>query len=369
VKGFTMTHPQVPHKLRGTYAALGTAPVIDYLQRLGVTAVELLPVHCFVDDRHLVEKGLHNYWGYNSIGFFAPEPRYSATGSVNEFKTMVKTLHSAGIEVILDVVYNHTAEGNQMGPTLSFRGIDNAVYYRLMPDNPRYYMDYTGTGNTLNMRHPRVLQLIMDSLRYWVLEMHVDGFRFDLAATLARELHEVDRLGAFLDIIHQDPILSQVKLIAEPWDLGEGGYQVGKFPVGWAEWNDRYRDAVRSYWKGDGGVIGELAYRITGSSDLYARSGRRPYASINFVTAHDGFTLTDLVSYNQKHNEANGEDNRDGTDNNLSWNCGAEGPTDDPVIKRPSCQTKTEFSGYSSAIAGRAYASGRGYHRAHSKWQ
>ncbi len=332
VKGFTMMHPKVPPKLRGTYAGLATAPVIDYLQKLGVTAVELLPVHCFVDDRHLVEKGLHNYWGYNSIGFFAPEPRYSSSGDVNEFKTMVKTLHSAGIEVILDVVYNHTAEGNQMGPTLSFRGIDNSVYYRLTADDQRYYMDYTGTGNTLNMRHPRVLQLIMDSLRYWVLDMHVDGFRFDLAATLARELHEVDRLGAFLDIIHQDPILSQVKLIAEPWDLGEGGYQVGKFPVGWAEWNDRYRDAVRSYWKGDGGLIGELAYRITGSSDLYARSGRSPYASINFVTAHDGFTLNDLVSYNSKHNEVNGEDNRDGTDNNRSWNCGAEGPTDDPAV-------------------------------------
>ena len=343
VKGFTMLHPKVPPKLRGTYAGLATAPVIDYLQKLGVTAVELLPVHCFVDDRHLVEKGLHNYWGYNSIGFFAPEPRYSSTGDVNEFKTMVKTLHSAGIEVILDVVYNHTAEGNQMGPTLSFRGIDNSVYYRLMPDDPRYYMDYTGTGNTLNMRHPRVLQLIMDSLRYWVLEMHVDGFRFDLAATLARELHEVDRLGAFLDIIHQDPILSQVKLIAEPWDLGEGGYQVGKFPVGWAEWNDRYRDAVRSYWKGDGGLIGELAYRITGSSDLYARSGRSPYASINFVTAHDGFTLNDLVSYNGKHNEANGEENRDGTDNNRSWNCGVEGPTDDPAVNALRARQKRNF--------------------------
>ena len=343
VKGFTMMHPKVPAKLRGTYAGLATAPVIDYLQKLGVTAVELLPVHCFVDDRHLVEKRLRNYWGYNSIGFFAPEPRYCSTGSINEFKTMVKTLHSAGIEVILDVVYNHTAEGNQMGPTLCFRGIDNSVYYRLMPDNPRYYMDYTGTGNTLNMRHPRVLQLIMDSLRYWVLEMHVDGFRFDLAATLARELHEVDRLGAFLDIIHQDPILSQVKLIAEPWDLGEGGYQVGKFPVGWAEWNDRYRDAVRSYWKGDGGVIGELAYRITGSSDFYARSGRSPYASINFVTAHDGFTLNDLVSYNSKHNEANGEENRDGTDNNRSWNCGVEGPTDDPAVNSLRARQKRNF--------------------------
>ena len=334
VKGLTIRHPDVPPALRGTYAALATAPIIDYLTRLGVSAVELMPVHAFVDDRTLVERGLRNYWGYNTIGFFAPEPRYLATGTINEFKTMVKTLHSAGIEVILDVVYNHTAEGNQLGPTLSFRGIDNPVYYRLTGDNPRYYMDYTGTGNTLNMRHPRVLQLIMDSLRYWVLEMHVDGFRFDLAATLARELHEVDRLGAFLDIIHQDPILSQVKLIAEPWDLGEGGYQVGKFPVGWAEWNDKYRDALRSYWKGDGGIIGELAYRVTGSSDLYARSGRRPYASVNFVTAHDGFTLHDLVSYNSKHNEANGEDNRDGTDNNRSWNCGAEGPTDDLEINQ-----------------------------------
>ena len=264
VKGFTMRHPNIPPALRGTYAALATAPVIDHLTQLGITAVELMPVHAFIDDRHLVERGLSNYWGYNTIGFFAPEPRYCATGGLNEFKTMVKTLHSAGIEVILDVVYNHTAEGNHMGPTLSFRGIDNSVYYRLVQDSPRYYMDYTGTGNTLNMRHPRVLQLIMDSLRYWVLEMHVDGFRFDLAATLARELHEVDRLGAFLDIIHQDPLLSQVKLIAEPWDLGEGGYQVGKFPVGWAEWNDKYRDAVRSYWKGDGGIMGELAFRITG---------------------------------------------------------------------------------------------------------
>ena len=332
VRGFTMRHPDVPPNLRGTYAGLATAPVIDYLRRLGVTAVELMPVHYFIDDRHLVQKGLRNYWGYNSIGFFAPESRYAVSDPLSEFKTMVKALHSAGLEVILDVVYNHTAEGNQLGPTLSFRGIDNQAYYRLVPENPRYYMDYTGTGNSLNMLHPRVLQMIMDSLRYWTLEMHVDGFRFDLAATLARELHEVNRLGAFLDIIHQDPVLSQVKLIAEPWDLGEGGYQVGKFPVGWAEWNDRYRDAVRSYWKGDGSLIGELAYRITGSSDLYERSGRRPYASINFVTAHDGFTLRDLVSYNQKHNEANGEDNRDGTDNNRSWNCGAEGPTDDPAI-------------------------------------
>ena len=329
VKGFTMCHPEVPQHLRGTYAGLASAPVIEYLTRLGVTSVELMPVHSFADDRRLVERGLRNYWGYNSVGFLALEPRYLATHSIREFKTMVKTFHSAGLEVILDVVYNHTAEGNQLGPTLSLRGIDNSAYYRLVPDNLRYYTDYTGTGNTLNMRHPRVLQLIMDSLRYWVLEMHVDGFRFDLAATLARELHEVDRLGAFLDIIHQDPVLSQVKLIAEPWDLGEGGYQVGNFPVGWAEWNDRYRDTVRSYWKGDGGVVGDLAYRLTGSSDLYAHSGRRPYASINFVTAHDGFTLQDLVSYNEKHNEANGEENRDGNNDNRSWNCGVEGPTDD----------------------------------------
>jgi isoamylase len=303
----------------------------------------LMPVHYFIDDRHLVQKGLRNYWGYNSIGFFAAEDRYAVSDPLSEFKTMVKTLHSAGLEVILDVVYNHTAEGNQLGPTLSFRGIDNAAYYRLVPENPRYYMDYTGTGNSLNMLHPRVLQMIMDSLRYWTQEMHVDGFRFDLAATLARELHEVNRLGAFLDIIHQDPVLSQVKLIAEPWDLGEGGYQVGKFPVGWAEWNDRYRDAVRSYWKGDGGLIGELAYRVTGSSDLYERSGRRPYASINFVTAHDGFTLRDLVSYNQKHNEANGEENRDGTDNNRSWNCGVEGPSDDPAVNALRLQQSRNF--------------------------
>ncbi|MGA7291467.1 MAG: glycogen debranching protein GlgX [Terriglobales bacterium] len=331
VKGFTVCHPDVPPHLRGTYAGLATAPVIDYLTRLGVTSIELMPVHSFVDDRQLVERGLRNYWGYNSIGFLALEPRYLATDSINEFKTAVKTLHSVGLEVILDVVYNHTAEGNHVGPTLSLKGIDNVAYYRLVADNQRYYKDYTGTGNTLNMQHPRVLQLIMDSLRYWVLEMHVDGFRFDLAATLARELHEVNRLGAFLDIIHQDPVLSQVKLIAEPWDLGEGGYQVGNFPVGWTEWNDRYRDTVRSYWKGDGGVS-ELAYRITGSSDLYAHSGRRPYASINFITAHDGFTLQDLVSFNEKHNEANGEENRDGNNDNRSWNCGAEGPTDDPNI-------------------------------------
>ncbi len=333
VKGFTYRHPLVPPGLRGTYAGLGSAQVIDYLKALGITAVELMPVHAFIDDRHLVERGLRNYWGYNSIGFFAPDARYSASGEIAEFKTMVKAFHSNGIEVILDVVYNHTAEGNQLGPTLSFRGIDNRSYYRLSPEDPRYYMDFTGCGNTLNMQHPRVLQLIMDSLRYWVLEMHVDGFRFDLASTLARELHDVNRLSAFFDIIHQDPVLSQVKLIAEPWDLGEGGYQVGNFPVGWTEWNGKYRDAVRAYWKGEGGVIGELAYRLTGSSDLYGHGGRNPYASINFVTAHDGFTLQDLVSYDEKHNEANGEDNRDGTDANLSWNCGVEGPSDDPAVR------------------------------------
>ncbi|MGE0384496.1 MAG: glycogen debranching protein GlgX [Gammaproteobacteria bacterium] len=332
VRGFTMLHPEVPKRLRGTYAALATTPVLDHLLRLGVTSVELMPVHAFVDDRHLLERGLSNYWGYNSIGFLVPEPRYRAGSSISEFKTMVKTLHSAGIEVILDVVYNHTAEGNHMGPTLSFRGIDNTAYYRLVGDDPRFYMDYTGCGNTLDMQHPRVLQLIMDSLRYWVLEMHVDGFRFDLASALARELQAVDRLGAFFDILRQDPVLSQVKLIAEPWDLGEGGYQVGNFPVGWAEWNDRYRDTIRAYWKGDGGLIGEFARRLTGSSDLYEHSGRRPYASINYVTAHDGFTLQDLVSYNDKHNQANGEDNRDGTDNNNAWNCGAEGPTDSVAI-------------------------------------
>jgi isoamylase len=333
VRGFTKQHPDVPPALRGTFAALACTPVVDYLKQLGITTVELMPVHAFIDDRLLVERSLRNYWGYNTIGFFAPDLRYSASNKVNEFKTMVKTLHSAGIEVILDVVYNHTAEGNHLGPTLAFRGIDNCSYYRPSAENPRYYVDYTGCGNTLNMRHPRVLQLIMDSLRYWVTEMHVDGFRFDLAAALARELHEVDRLGAFFDIIRQDPVLNQVKLIAEPWDLGEGGYQVGNFPLGWAEWNDQYRDAMRAYWKGDGGLIGEFARRLTGSSDLYGRSGRRPYASINFITAHDGFTLHDLVSYNEKHNEANGEENRDGHDNNLSWNCGVEGPTDDPAVR------------------------------------
>jgi isoamylase len=337
VKGFTAQHPDIPEELRGTYAGLAHPAAIDYLKKLGITAVELMPVHEFVDDKHLLERGLRNYWGYNSINFFAPEARYSATGDrgeqIGEFKAMVKALHRAGIEVILDVVYNHTAEGNQMGPTLSFRGIDNASYYRLMNDNPRYYMDYTGTGNTLNVRHPQVLKLIMDSLRYWVQEMHVDGFRFDLAAALARELHDVDRLSAFFDIINQDPVISQVKLIAEPWDVGEGGYQVGKFPPLWAEWNGRYRDVVRRYWKGDDGQLGELGYRLTGSSDLYQRDGRHPGASINFVTAHDGFTLNDLVSYDGKHNDANGEDNRDGANDNHSFNYGAEGETDNAEIR------------------------------------
>jgi glycogen operon protein len=336
IKGFTARHPDVPKQLRGTYAGITCPEVIDHLHSLGITAVELMPMHQFVADKHLLDKGLTNYWGYNSIGFFAPEARYASSGTrgqqVTEFKTMVKALHSEGIEVILDVVYNHTGEGNHLGPTLCFRGIDNASYYRLVADNLRYYMDYTGCGNTLNMTHPRTLQLIMDSLRYWVLEMHVDGFRFDLASALARELHAVDRLGAFFDIIHQDPVLSQVKLIAEPWDLGEGGYQVGNFPVLWAEWNAEYRDTVRRFWKGDEGLVGGLAYRLTGSSDLYGWSGRRPHASINFITAHDGFTLRDLVSYNAKHNEANGEGNRDGHDHNLSWNCGVEGPTNDPAV-------------------------------------
>jgi len=343
VKGYTMLHPEVPPQLRGTYAGLASAPVIECLRRLGVTTVELMPVHTFVDDRHLVQKGLRNYWGYNSIGFFAPDSRYAGERQVSEFKTMVKALHSAGLEVILDVVYNHTGEGDHLGPTLCFRGVDNASYYRLKPGESRYYVDYTGCGNTLNLVHPRVLQLIMDSLRYWVTEMHVDGFRFDLASTLARELHEVDRLGAFFDIVRQDPVLSQVKLIAEPWDLGEGGYQVGNFPGGWTEWNDKYRDTIRAYWKGDGGLIGEFAQRLTGSSDLYGKSGRRPHASINFITAHDGFTLRDLVSYDAKHNEANREDNRDGHNNNLSWNSGVEGDTDDVQVHALRAQRSRNF--------------------------
>jgi glycogen operon protein len=343
VKGFTMNHPMVPPALRGTYAALATAPVIEHLRRLGVTAVELMPVHAFVDDRRLAMKGLRNYWGYNSIGYFAPDNRYCASGRLSEFKTMVKALHAAGIEVILDVVYNHTGEGDHLGPTLCFRGIDNSAFYRLDPGEPRRYVDFTGCGNTLNMRHPRVLQLIMDSLRYWVTEMHVDGFRFDLASALARELHEVDRLGAFFDVVCQDPVLSQVKLIAEPWDLGAGGYQVGNFPVGWAEWNDKYRDCMRAYWKGDSGMIGEFARRFAGSGDLYSGSRRRPHASINFVTCHDGFTLEDLVSYNDKHNEANLEDNRDGHNHNLSWNCGVEGPAADPAVSALRERQKRNF--------------------------
>src|SRR5579884_3669072 len=336
VKGFTQCHPEVPEELRGTYAGLASRAAVEYLKKLGITAVELMPVHDFLDDKILVDRGLRNYWGYNTTNFFSPDARYSSSGDtggqVAEFKAMVKTLHREGIEVILDVVYNHTSEGNHLGPMLSFRGIDNPTYYRLAPGNPRYYMDYTGTGNSLNMRHPQVLKLIMDNLRYWILEMHVDGFRFDLAATLARELHDVDRLSAFFDIIHQDPVIPQVKLIAEPWDVGEGGYQVGKFPVLWAEWNGKYRDTVRRYWKGDEGQLSDLGYRLTGSSDLYQNDGRKPYASINFVTAHDGFTLQDLVSYNEKHNEANGENNNDGANDNNSWNMGAEGPTDDAGI-------------------------------------
>ena len=336
VKGFTKLCPSVPPELRGTYAGLGSTWAIDYFKHLGVTAVELLPVHAHIDDKALVDRGLTNYWGYNTIGFFAPEAKYSGSGDrggqVNEFKTMVRNLHAAGIEVILDVVYNHTAEGNHLGSTLAFRGIDNIAFYRLRTENPRFYLDFTGTGNTFNLLHPRTLQLVMDSLRYWVLEMHVDGFRFDLASTLARDANGVNKLHAFFEIIHQDPVLSQVKLIAEPWDVGEGGYQVGNFPVLWAEWNGKYRDAIRSFWKGDEGKIGEVAYRLTGSPDLYQHDGKRPYASINFVTSHDGFTLTDLVSYNEKHNEANGEKNHDGDNNNLSWNHGVEGPTEDPKI-------------------------------------
>jgi isoamylase len=336
VKGFTARHPEVPPELRGTYAGLVHPAAIAYLRQLGVTAVELMPVHYFVHDRHLVDRGLRNYWGYNSIAFFAPHGEYAADkrpdAAVDEFRQMVKTLHQAGIEVILDVVYNHTAEGSEFGPVLCFKGIDNAYYYRLLEDDCSRYMDYTGTGNSLNMRHPHVLQLIMDSLRYWVLEMHVDGFRFDLAAALARESHEVHRLSAFFDLIQQDPVISQVKLIAEPWDVGEGGYQVGNFPSVWSEWNGKYRDSVRDFWRGRDETLAEFAYRFTGSSDLYANDSRNPNASINFVTAHDGFTLRDLVSYQDKHNEANGEDNRDGTDDNRAWNCGVEGPTDDPDI-------------------------------------
>jgi isoamylase len=347
VKGFSKKFTDLPEELRGSYAGLGHPKAIEYLTRLGITALELMPVHQFVHDSHLLERGLRNYWGYNSIGYLAPHNEYSSSGQtgqqVQEFKQMVKALHEAGIEVILDVVYNHTAEGNHLGPTLSFKGLDNAAYYRLMNDDRRFYMDYTGTGNTLNMRHPHVLQLIMDSLRYWVLEMHVDGFRFDLASTLARGLHDVDRLSAFFDIIQQDPVISQTKLIAEPWDVGEGGYQVGNFPPLWLEWNGKYRDCVRDYWRGQDQTLGEFAFRITGSSDLYEGTGRRPYASVNFITAHDGFTLNDLVSYNEKHNEANGEENRDGESHNRSWNCGAEGPTDDPAVNALRNRQKRNF--------------------------
>jgi isoamylase len=346
-KGFTCLHPEIPEPLRGTYAALALPPVIDHLKKLGITTLELMPVHHHSYDRHLVERGLSNYWGYNTLAFFAPDLRYASSrtgpGAVTEFKTTVRALHAAGIEVILDVVYNHTAEGNQLGPTLSLRGVDNAAYYRLGPENLRYYEDFTGCGNTLNMRHPRVLQLFTDSLRYWVLDMHVDGFRFDLASALARELFAVNKLGAFFDVIHQDPVISQVKLIAEPWDVGDGGYQVGNFPVLWTEWNGQFRDTVRRFWRGDGGTVSDLASRLAGSADLYASSGRRPHASINFVTSHDGFTLHDLVSYDQKHNEANGDDNRDGDNNNLSWNCGVEGPTDDASIDALRWRQKRNF--------------------------
>lgn len=347
VKGLTQLHPGVPEELRGTYSGIAHPAIIDHLQKLGVTAIELMPVHQFVNDSTLEEKGLSNYWGYNTIGFFAPHSSYAASGElgeqVEEFKGMVRALHLAGIEVILDVVYNHTAEGNHLGPTLSFRGIDNEAYYRLMDDEPQYYMDYTGTGNSFNVGHPHSLQLIMDSLRYWVVEMHVDGFRFDLASALAREFYDVDRLSAFFELVQQDPIVSQVKLIAEPWDVGPGGYQVGGFPPQWTEWNGQYRDTVRDFWRGEPSTLGEFASRLTGSADLYEHSGRRPVASINFVTAHDGFTLADLVSYNEKHNDANGEDNNDGESHNRSSNNGAEGPTDDPAITAVRARQQRNF--------------------------
>jgi len=349
VKGLTFLNRNIPLEMRGTYAGLSHPAMIEHFQKLGVTAVELMPVHQFIHDHALRQRGLRNYWGYNTIGFFAPDAAYSSSGTagqqVQEFKAMVRDLHEAGIEVILDVVYNHTAEGNHFGPTLSFRGIDNASYYRLVDGQPEYYMDYTGTGNTLNVRHPHTLQLIMDSLRYWVLEMHVDGFRFDLAATLAREFYDVDRLSAFFDLVQQDPTVSQVKLIAEPWDVGPGGYQVGNFPPQWTEWNGKYRDTVRDFWRGEPATLGEFAGRITGSPDLYEHSGRRPVASINFVTAHDGFTMRDLVSYNEKHNEANGEGNRDGESHNRSWNCGVEGETDDLEILELRAQQRRNFLG------------------------
>lgn len=347
VKGMTMNHPDVPEHLRGTYAGLAHPAIVDYLKNLGVTAIELMPVHQFLQDDHLREKGLRNYWGYNTFGFLAPHQDYAASekqgGAVSEFKGMVRAFHDAGIEVILDVVYNHTAEGNHMGPTICFRGIDNSAYYRLVEGDKKHYMDYTGTGNSLNVRHPHSLQLIMDSLRYWVSEMHVDGFRFDLASTLAREFHDVDRLSAFFDLVQQDPIVSQVKLIAEPWDVGEGGYQVGNFPPQWTEWNGKYRDTIRDFWRGEPSTLGEFASRLTGSSDLYANNDRRPTASINFVTAHDGFTLNDLVSYNEKHNMENGEDNRDGESHNRSWNCGVEGSTDDERVLSLRARQRRNF--------------------------
>ncbi len=346
VKGFTATHPEIPPELRGTYAGLAHPVALEYLKKLGVNAVELMPIHSFVHDKFLIERGLRNYWGYNTIGFFAPHAEYSSdkapSGSVPEFKEMVKKLHREGIEVILDVVYNHTAEGNHMGPMLSFKGVDNAYYYRLTND-ARYYMDYTGTGNSLNMRNPHVLQMLMDSLRYWILEMHVDGFRFDLASTLARELHDVDRLSAFFDLIQQDPVISQVKLIAEPWDVGEGGYQVGNFPPLWSEWNGKYRDCARDFWRGENQTLGEFASRFTGSSDLYRSNSRLPSASINYITAHDGFTLNDLVFYNGKHNDANKDNNNDGDNTNRSWNCGAEGPSDDPNVINLRNRQKRNF--------------------------
>ena len=335
VRGATITHPEVPENLRGTFGGLATEPMIRHFKELGITAVELLPIHAYVDDKFLLDKGLKNYWGYNSIAFFAAHPLYRekniAGAGIRELKETVKKLHRAGIEVILDVVYNHTAEGNHMGPTFSLKGIDNPTYYRLVADEPRHYFDYTGTGNSLNVRHPQTLQLIMDSLRYWIAECHIDGFRFDLASALARSLHDVDQLSSFFTVIRQDPVISRVKLIAEPWDVGDGGYQVGNFPTGWAEWNGKYRDSIRSFWRGLGANAAEIGYRLTGSSDLYAGNGRAPFASVNFIVAHDGFSLADLVAYNDKHNEANGEDNRDGADDNASWNCGVEGPTDDPA--------------------------------------
>ncbi len=368
VKGFSIRNPAIPSELRGTYAGLAHPASVEHLQLLGITAVELMPVHHFIHPQHLVEKGLRNYWGYDSVGYFAPYSGYSSArepgGQVAEFKSMVKTLHETGIEVILDVVYNHTGEGNHLGPTLCLRGIDNATYYRLVEDAPRYYMDFTGAGNSLNVRHPQVLKLITDSLRYWAEEMHVDGFRFDLAATLARELYDVDRLSAFFDIIHQDPLLSTMKLIAEPWDLGRGGYQVGNFPLLWSEWNGRFRDTVRDFWRGEPARLADFAYRFTGSSDLYAEDGRSPFASINFVTAHDGFTLHDLVGYNSKHNQANLEDNRDGTDDNRSWNCGSEGETNDTQVRALRTRQQRNFLVTLVLSQGVAHGAGRGRDRA-----